>query len=127
MQVDDGALAGVGFEDGEVVWIGVEAVFCEDGGAEGVAEDVEVFFVVGVAVGVVGAEFHLREVFGRRPGELFGEGVGLGLALGGVDAPAGRGCPFFAVAVGVGVDGDEDDVVFAEGLADGVCSAAAFL
>lgn len=88
MQVDDGALAGVGFEDGEVVWIGVEAVFCEDGGAEGVAEEVKVFFVVGVAVGVVGAEFHLREVFGCGNGKLFGEGIGLSLTFGGVDAPA---------------------------------------
>lgn len=88
MEVDDGALGGAGFEEGEVVEVGVEAVFGEDGWAEGVAEEVEVFFVVGVAVGVVGTEFHLREVFGCGLGELFGEGVGLGPAFGGVDAPS---------------------------------------
>lgn len=110
----------------EVGGVGVEAVFGEDCGAEGVAEDVEVFFVVGIAVGGVCAEFHLREVFGCGLCELFGEGVGAGLAFGGVDAPAGGGGPFFAVAVCVGVDGDEDDVFFAVCSADGVCSPAAF-
>ncbi len=88
MEVGDGSPALSGFEELEVLPVGVEAVFGEDGWAEGVAEEVEVFFVVGVAVGVVGAEFHLREVFGCGLGELFGEGVGLGPAFGGVDAPS---------------------------------------
>lgn len=64
MQVDDGALAGAGFEDGEVVGVGVEAVFCEDGGAEGVAEDVEVLLDVGIAIGYIGSELHAGEVLG---------------------------------------------------------------
>ena len=54
------------------------------------AEDVEVFFPVGVAVaGVVGAD---------------------GFAFEGVVGPAGSGVPAGAVTGGVDVDGDEEDV-----------------
>lgn len=88
MEVGDDSPAGVGFEELEVLPVGVEAVFGEDCWAESVAEEVEVFFVVGVAVGVVGEEIHLREVFGCGNGKLIGYGIGLGLAFGGVDAPA---------------------------------------
>ena len=53
MGVDDGLFAGSALEEYQVLWIIHEEVFCEDCGAEGVAEDVEVFFPVGVVVGVV--------------------------------------------------------------------------
>ena len=41
-----------------------------------------------------------------------GEGIGLGVATGGVGAPAAGGEPAVASAGGVAVDGDEEDVVF---------------
>ena len=48
--VDDGLFAGSALEVLEVLWIIHEEVLCEDCGAEVVAEDVEVFFPVGVSI-----------------------------------------------------------------------------
>ena len=93
----------------------------------GVAEDVEVFFPVGVAVaGVVGADGFAFESVAGGLVEAGGEGVGEGVAFGGVAGPAGGGVPAGAVAGGVDVDADEDDVGFAEGGAVGVDAADAF-
>ena len=52
-------------EEGAVGGVVHEEVFGEDGGAGGVAEEVEVGFLVGVGVGVVRAEAVCREVFSR--------------------------------------------------------------
>ena len=57
--------------------------------------------------------------------EAGGEGIGLGVATGGVGAPAGGVVPAVSAAGGVGVDGDDDDVVLAEPAAPGVDAAAA--
>ena len=77
----------------------------------GVAEDVEVFFPVGVAVScVVGAYGFAFEGVAGGLVEAVGEGVGEGVAFGGVAGPAGGGVPAGAVAGGVNVDGDEEDV-----------------
>ena len=54
-----------------------------------------------------------------------GEGIGPGVATGGVGAPAGGVVPAVAVAGGVGMDGDDDDVVLAEPAAPGIDAAAA--
>ena len=54
-----------------------------------------------------------------------GEGIGPGVATGGVGAPAAGGEPAVATAGGVAVDGDEDDVLFAEGVAEAVDAVAA--
>lgn len=54
------------------------------------------------------------------------QGIGPCIAPCGVSAPAGGIVPAVAPAGGVGVDGDEDDVAGAEGLADSVYAAAAF-
>ena len=62
MGVDDGLFAGSGLEVLEVLWIVHEEVFCEDCGAEGVAEDVEVFFPVWVVVGIVSSDASAWEV-----------------------------------------------------------------
>ena len=88
-----------------------------------VAEDVEVFFPVGVAVaGVVGADgFAFEGVAGGLV-----EAVSEGVAFGGVAGPAGGGVPAGAVAGGVDVDGDEEDVGGALVCADGVGAADAF-
>ena len=71
----------------------------------GVAEDVEVFFPVGVAVaGVVGADgFAFEGVVGELV-EAGDEGVGEGVTFGGVAGPAGGGVPAGAVAGGVDVE-----------------------
>lgn len=53
-----------------------EEVFCEDGGAEGFAEDVEVFFTVGVVVGIVCSDALAWEVFYCSFVETFGKFVG---------------------------------------------------
>ena len=91
------------------------------------AEDVEVFFPVGVAVaGVVGADGFAFEGVAGGLVEAVGEGVREGVAFGGVAGPAGGGVPAGAVAGGVDVEGDEDDVGFAEGLAVGVGAADSF-
>ncbi len=93
----------------------------------GVAEDVEVFFPVGVAVaGVVGADGFAFEGVAGGLVEAGGEGVGEGVAFGGVAGPAGGGVPAGAVAGGVDVEGDEEDVGGAVGCADGVGAADAF-
>ena len=77
----------------------------------GVAEDVEVFFPVGVAVaGVVGADSFAFEGVAGGLVEAGSEGVGEGVAFGGVAGPAGGGVPAGAVAGGVNVEGDEDDI-----------------
>ena len=124
MEIDDGLLA-FGAEEEGVVGAGVhEEVFYEDAGAEGVAEDVEVGFEVGVAVGVVGTEALAGEVELGGFIQACGQGIGLGVASGGVGAPAGCIEPLGAVPSGVTVDGDEDDVVFAEAAAEVVDAAA---
>ena len=89
------------------------------------AEEVEVFLEVGVAVGVVGAEALAGEVDLGGLVEAGGEGIGPGVATGGVGAPAGGVVPAVAVAGGVAVDGDEEDVVFAQLAAPLVHAAAA--
>ena len=90
------------------------------------AEDVEVFFPVGVVVGVVGADAPAWEVLVGGLVEAVGEGVGLCVAFAGVAGPAGGGVPAGSVAGGVDVDGDEEDVGGALGCADGVGAADAF-
>ena len=103
-----------------------EEVFCEDCGAEGVAEDVEVFFPVVVVVGVVCSDASVWEVLFCSFVEAFGDTVRGCLAFAGVAGPSGCVEPFCAVSGGVDVDTDEDDVGFAEGIAVGVYAADTF-
>ena len=60
-----------------------EEVFSEDCGAEGVAEDVEVFFPVGVVVGVVCSDAASGKVLDGCQAEAFCELVGRCLPLAG--------------------------------------------
>jgi len=125
MEVNKGLLAFFAEEEGTVGGVVHKEVFGEDGGAGGVAEEVEVGFLVGVAVGVVGAEALAGEVGLGGVVEGGGEGIGPGVATGGVGAPAAGGEPAVASAGGVAVDGDEEDVVFAQLAAPLVHAAAA--
>lgn len=114
MEVNKRLLAFFAEEEGAVFVVVHEEVFGEDGGAAGVAEEVEGGFLVGVAVGVVGAKALAREVGPGGVVEGGGEGIGPGVSTGGVGAPAAGGEPAVATAGGVAVDGDEEDVVFAQ-------------
>ena len=75
MGVDDGLFAGSALEVLEVLWIVHEEVFSEDCGAEGVAENVEIFFPVGVVVGVVCSDASVWEVLFCSFVEAFGDTV----------------------------------------------------
>ena len=116
---------GAAFDNPPLVIIVHEEVFGKDGGAGGVAEEVEVGFLVGIGVGVVCAEAVAGEVGLGGGVEGGGEGIGPGVATGGVGAPAAGGEPAVATAGGVAVDGDEEDVVFAQLAAPLVHAAAA--
>ena len=125
MEVNKGLLS---FGAEEEVAVGVvvhEEVFGEDGGTDGVAYEVEGGFLVRVAVGVVGAEAHSGEVGLGGVVEGGGEGISTGGTGSGVSAPAAGGEPAVATAGGVAVDGDEEDVVFAQLAAPLVHAAAA--
>ena len=126
MGVDDGLFAGSALEEFQVLWIVHEEVFGEDCGAERVAEDVEVFFPVGVVVGVVCSDASVWEVLFCSFVEAFGDTVRGCLAFAGVAGPSGCIEPFCAVSCSIDVDADEDDVGFAEGIAVGVYAADTF-
>ena len=105
MKVNKGLLAFFAEEEVAVGVVVHEEVFGEDGGAVGVAEEVEGGFLVGVAVGVVGAEAHAGEVGFGGVVEGGGEGIGTGGSGSCVGAPA---------AGDEGVhDAPGDDAVFA--------------
>jgi hypothetical protein len=125
MEVNKGLLAFFAEEEVAVGVVVHKEVFGEDGGAVGMAEEVEGGFLVGVAVGVVGAEAHAGEVGLGGVVEGGGEGIGTGGSGSGVGAPAAGGEPAVAVAGGVAVDGDEDDVLAAQLSAPLVHAAAA--
>ena len=91
MEVNEGLLAFGAEEEVAVGGVVHEEVFGEDGGAVGVAEEVEVGFLVGVGVGVVRAEAVAGEVGLGGVVEGGGEGIGPGVATGGVGAPAAGG------------------------------------
>ena len=74
------------------------------------SQDIEVFFPVGVAVGVVCTDAPAWEVFYCCLAEAVSEFVGPSLSFAGIDTPASGVGPFCAVTGGVYVDGDEDDV-----------------
>ena len=88
MEIDYCLLTFFAEEEGAVGGVVHEEVFGEDGGADGMAEEVEVFLEVGIGVGVVGAEAVAGEVGLGGGVEGGGEGIGPGVATGGVGAPA---------------------------------------
>ena len=113
VEADEGVAAEGGFQEEEVLGVIVEEIFAEGAGAEGVFEEGEAGFEVWVVVCVVAAELVTGEVEGGGLVEAGGEAVTGGLASGGVAGPAAGGHPLAAVSGGVGVDGDQADVVFA--------------
>ena len=102
VKVNEGLLTFLTQEEVAVLVVVHEEVFGEDGGADGMAEEVEVGFLVGVGVDVVGAEAMAGEVGLGGGVEGGGEGIGPGVATGGVGAPAAGGEPAVASAGGAG-------------------------
>ena len=102
MKVNEGLLAFGAEEEGTVGGVVHEEVFHKNRRSQGVAEKEEVFLEVGVAVGVVRAEAVAGEVDPGVGVEGGGEGIGPGVATGGVGAPAAGGEPAVASAGGVG-------------------------
>ena len=120
VQGDDGPTTFVGLQEEAVVGVVVEEILGEGGGTEGVLQDEEVAFPVGISVGVV-----LPELVPGKPKrsgtvEAIGQMVAGGLATGGVAGPAAGGHPLMAVAGSVGVDGYQADISLAQLLAPGV-------
>ena len=101
MESGDGFLAGFGLQVSQGDFAVHKSVLGQDACCICVLEDVEGGFQVGVAVGVVGAEFVAGEVlsggFVQAGGQLVGEAV----AVVGIATPAGGVMPFLAVSCDV--------------------------
>lgn len=87
MEVNKGLLAIFAEEEVAVDRVVHEEIFHKNCRSQGVAEEVEVFLEVGVGVGVVGAEAVAGEVGLGGVVEGGGEGIGPGVATGGLGAP----------------------------------------
>lgn len=111
VEVDDGLSTFVRLKEFQRESIVHESIFREDGGAVGVAENVERGFEVGVTVGVVRADVMAGKMAFCCFVQVGGQSVGFGVAGEGEGAPAGCVHPFVAHAGGVDVDGDYEGVV----------------
>lgn len=127
MKVNERLGAFCGLEEGDVVMVVHEEVFGEDGRASGMSEDVEVFLQVGISIGVVLSDAVTGQLDLCGFIEASGQGVGLCLPCRREAAPAAGVFPFLAVAGGVDMDGNQEDLVGAELLADLIDPAAALL
>ena len=110
----------VGFQEEAVVGVIVEEIFRQGGTTEGILQDVEIAFPIGISVGVV-----LPELVPGKPErsgtvEAIGQMVAGRLATGGVAGPAACVHPLLAVPGSIGVDGDQADVLLTQLPAPGV-------
>ena len=81
MENSDGFLAGMTLEEGHIIGVVHKEVFGEDYRAEGVAQDIEAGFKVGIIVGVVGAKALAWKVF-RSCGVKTGcQSIGTGVSF----------------------------------------------
>ena len=88
-------------------------------------ENVVVLLNVGISVGVVFPDAVAGQLGLRSFIEAGGQGIGLRLANSRKAAPAAGIVPFFAIAGSVDVEGDQEDLVGAEMLADLIDASAA--
>jgi len=110
----------VGFQEEAVVGVVVEKILRQSSGTEGILQDEEVAFPIGISVGVV-----LSELVSGKPErcglvEAIGKPVTSRLAAGGVAGPAAGVHPLLSVAGSVGVDRDQADILLAQLPAPGV-------
>lgn len=120
VQSDDGPTAFVGFQEDAVVGVVVEEILGEGCATEGILQNVEVAFPIGIAVGVVLPELVSREPECSGAVEAICQMVAGGLPTGGVAGPAAGGHPLLAASGSIGVDGDQADIALAELLAPDV-------
>ncbi len=92
----------------------MEEILRQGGTTEGIHQDEEVAFPVGVSVGVVLPELVTREQERSGAIEAIGQMVTGGLATGSVAGPAACRHPQLAIAGSIGVDGDQADIAFAQ-------------
>ena len=110
----------VGFQEEAVVGVVVEEILRQGCCTKRILQDVEVGFPVGVPVGIVLPEFMTRQPKGSSAVEAICQMVTCRLATGCVAGPAAGGHPLLAVACGVGMDGYQADIAFAQLPAQGV-------
>ena len=120
VQGDDGPSAFVGLQEEAVVGVVVEEVLGESCCTDGVLEDEEVAFPVGISVGIVFPELVAGEPERCSPVEAVGQPVTGGLAPGGVAGPAAGGHPLMAVAGSIGVNRYQADISLTQLLAPGI-------
>lgn len=110
----------VGFQEEAVVGVVVEEILGEGGGTEGILQDVEVAFPVGISIGVVFPELVAGEPERSGLVQAIGKLVTGRLPFTCVAGPAADVHPLLAIAGSIGVDGDQADIAFAQLPAPGV-------
>ena len=115
----------IGFQEEAVVGIVVEEILRQGCCTKRILQDVEVALPVWISVGIVLPELVPGKPERCGPVQAIGKPVAGRLATGGVAGPAAGVHPLFAVACGVGVDGDQADIAFAQLPAPGVHSLGA--
>lgn len=112
VQLNDCQAPFVGFQEEAVVVVVVEEILRQCRAAEGVLQDVEAAFPVGIAVGVALPGFVPGKPQRRGSVQAIGKPVTSRLATGGVTSPAA--CVHPLLAGSVGVDGDLADILFTQ-------------
>ena len=120
VQRNDCPSAFVGFQEEAVVGVVVEEILRQGGTTEGILQDEEVAFPIGISVRVVLPELVTRSPERSSTVEAIGKMVTSRLAAGGVAGPAAGRHPLLAVPGSVGMDGDQADILFAQLPAPGV-------
>lgn len=118
VQLNDCPAPFVGFQEEAVVRVVVEEILRRGSGTEGILQDVEVAFPVGIAVGVALPEFVPGKPQRRGSVQAIGKLVTSRLATGGVTSPAA--CVHPLLAGSVGVDGNQADILLAQLSASGI-------
>ena len=127
MEIDDSPGSFFRLQEGHVLPVIHKEILCQDSWAAGVSDDIEVLLDVGISIGEVSPEAHLREPGLRNFIEFCGQGIRLGLTSSRKAAPAPSIEPIPAVSSGINVNGEENYLIVAELPADGVYAAAALL
>ena len=127
MKVDDGLGTFCGLEEGHIVPIVHEEVFCQDCGAPGMPEDVKVLLDVWISVSIILPDVVSRELCFCRLVQASGQAVCTGFSDRGKAAPASGIQPLLTIAGGIDVNGDKNYLAGPKPLTDLVDSAAALL
>jgi hypothetical protein len=127
VKIDDGLGAFSRLEEGHIVPIIHEEIFCQDGGAPGMPEDVKVPLDVWISVSIILPDVVSKELCLRCLVQARCQAVCTGFSDGGKAAPASGIQPLLAIAGSVDVNGDKNYLAGPKSLTDLVDSAAALL